>query len=90
LLAVLQGPGTRVTYRVRVMANGARELARGSVSGPAGTDLRFALRTDSADIEALFQIVPSGGAGGGGGGGPTGNGAPVLFKKPRGARPETP
>ncbi len=60
LLAVLQGPGTRVTYRVRVLANGARELARGSVSGPAGTDLRFALRTDSADIEALFQILPEG------------------------------
>jgi hypothetical protein len=60
LFAGLQGPGTRVTYRVRVLAQGDRELARGSVSGPAGTDLRFALRTDSAELEALFQIVPEG------------------------------
>jgi hypothetical protein len=35
-------------------------LARGSVSGPAGTDLRFALRDDTAEVEALFQIVPEG------------------------------
>ena len=56
----LQGPGTRVTYRVRVVELGDRELARGSVSGPAGTELRFALKTDSAEIEALFQIVPQG------------------------------
>jgi hypothetical protein len=60
LLTALQGPGTRVTYRVRVVEDGARELARGSVSGPAGTDLRFALRADSVEIEALFQIVPAG------------------------------
>jgi hypothetical protein len=60
LLTALQGPGTRVTYRVRVVEQGERELARGSVSGPAGTDLRFALRNDSAEIEALFQIVPQG------------------------------
>jgi hypothetical protein len=60
LLAVLQGPGTRVTYRVRVVERGGREMARGSVSGPAGTDLRFALRADSAEIEALFEIVPEG------------------------------
>jgi hypothetical protein len=60
LLTALQGPGTRVTYRVRVVEDGTRELARGSVSGPAGTDLRFALRVDSAEIEALFQIVPGG------------------------------
>ena len=60
LLTALQGPGTRVTYRVRVVEDGARELARGSVSGPAGTDLRFTLRADSVEIEALFQIVPGG------------------------------
>ncbi len=60
LLTALQGPGTRVTYRVRVVEDGVRELARGSVSGPAGTDLRFALRADSAEVEALFQIVPGG------------------------------
>jgi len=55
-----QGPGTRVTYRVRVVEDGVREIATGSVSGPAGTDLRFALRAETAEIEALFQIVPSG------------------------------
>lgn len=60
LLIAVQGPGTRVTYRVRVVQDGVLELARGSVSGPAGTDLRFSLRSDSAEIEALFQIVPEG------------------------------
>ena len=60
VLLAAQGPGTRVTYRVRLVQDGLLELARGSVSGPAGTDLRFALRADSAEIEALFQIVPEG------------------------------
>ncbi len=59
LLAVLQGPGTRVTYQVRVVQDEI-QLARGAVSGPAGTDLRFSLRGDSSEIEALFQIVPEG------------------------------
>lgn len=59
-LVLAQGPGTRVSYRVRVLEDGVREIARGSVSGPAGTDLRFSLRADTAEIEALFQIVPSG------------------------------
>jgi len=59
LLAVSQGPGTRVTYRVRVVQD-ELELARGAVSGPAGTDLRFSLRGDSSEVEALFQIVPEG------------------------------
>jgi hypothetical protein len=59
LCAALQGPGTRVTYRVRVVEDGVLERARGSVSGPAGTDLRFSLRTDSTELEALFQIVPA-------------------------------
>ena len=58
-LLALQGPGTRVTYRVRVVEDGVRELARGSVSGPAGTDLRLSLRADSVETEALFQIVPA-------------------------------
>lgn len=57
-LVVLQGPGTRVSYRIRVLGEGARVLASGSVSGPLETDLRFALRTDAAEIEALFQVVP--------------------------------
>ena len=60
-VAAAQGPGTRVTYRVRVVQDGIREIARGSVSGPTGTDLRFSLRADSAEVEALFQIVPAGG-----------------------------
>ena len=60
-LLAAQGPGTRVTYRVRVVEDGVRELARGSVSGPTGTDLRFSLRGESAEVEALFQIVPAGG-----------------------------
>ena len=59
LLLPLQGPGTRVTYRVRVVEDGVTELARGSVSGPAGTDLRLSLRSETAETEALFQIVPS-------------------------------
>lgn len=62
LLAVLQGPGTRLTYRVRVLeqltSGGVSwELATGSVSGPLDTDLRFSMRTDSAEIEALFHVV---------------------------------
>lgn len=63
LLGAAQGPGTRLTYRVRVMeriGGDARVLASGSVSGPMETDLRFALRTDSAEVEALFQVVPEG------------------------------
>ena len=59
-LVVLQGPGTRVSYRIRVLGEGARVLASGSVSGPLDTDLRFALRTDSAEVEVLFQVVPEG------------------------------
>jgi hypothetical protein len=59
---VLQGPGTRLTYRVRVLeqltSGGVSwELATGSVSGPLDTDLRFSMRTDSAEIEALFHVV---------------------------------
>jgi hypothetical protein len=59
---VLQGPGTRLTYRVRVLELPARavepwELATGSVSGPLDTDLRFSMRTDSVEVEALFHVV---------------------------------
>lgn len=63
LLGLLQGPGTRLTYRVRVVERlppetAGRVLAGGSVSGPLDTDLRLSLRTESAEIEALFQIAP--------------------------------
>lgn len=67
LLAALQGPGTRVTYRVQVVeqsGGSVHVLASGAVSGPAGTDLRLAMRTDSAEVEALFQITPEPGVGG--------------------------
>ena len=62
LLVVSQGPGTRITYRVRLLervtTGGAEwEVARGSVSGSLDTDLRFSLRTDSTEIDALFHVV---------------------------------
>jgi hypothetical protein len=58
-----QGPGTRLTYRIRIMepaATGPRLLASGAVSGPLDTDMRLTLRSDSAEIEALFQVSPVG------------------------------
>lgn len=61
--AILQGPGTRLTYRIRIIEPAEvapRVLASGSVSGPLGTDMRLTLRSDSADIQALFQVTPSG------------------------------
>ncbi len=64
LLLALQAPGTRLTYRVAVVERlgaDSRVLARGSVSGGLDTDLRLALRTDSADIEALFQVTAEAG-----------------------------
>jgi hypothetical protein len=62
-LAILQGPGTRLTYRIRVIEPASvapRVLASGAVSGPVDTDMRLTLRTDSTEIEALFQITPIG------------------------------
>jgi hypothetical protein len=35
-----------------------RVLASGAVGGPVETDLRLSLRTDSVEIEALFQVAP--------------------------------
>ena len=37
-----------------------RVLASGAVSGPVETDMRLTLRSDSADVEALFQVTPIG------------------------------
>src|SRR3989441_2880761 len=58
-----QGPGTRLTYRIRVIEPAAvapRILASGAVSGPLDTDMRLTLRSDSVEVEALFQVTPIG------------------------------
>ncbi len=62
-LSALQGPGTRLTYRIRVIEPAAvapRVLASGAVSGPLDSDMRLTLRTDTAEVEALFQVTPLG------------------------------
>jgi hypothetical protein len=62
-LSTLQGPGTRLTYRIRVIEPGVvapRVVATGSVSGPLDSDMRLTLRTDTAEVEALFQVTPVG------------------------------
>lgn len=62
-LASLQGPGTRLTYRIRVMepaADAPRVLASGAVSGPLDNEMRLTLRTDTAEVEALFHLTPLG------------------------------
>ncbi len=62
-VAALQGPGTRLTYRIRVIEPAAvapRILASGAVSGALDSDMRLTLRTDTAEVEALFQVTPLG------------------------------
>ena len=62
-LSLLQAPGTRLTYRIRVIepASAApRVLASGAVSGPLDSDMRLTLRTDTTEVEALFQVTPLG------------------------------
>lgn len=62
-LASLQGPGTRLTYRIRVLEPAAlapRVLASGAVSGPLDNEMRLTLRTDTAEVEALFHLTPVG------------------------------
>jgi hypothetical protein len=61
-LSTLQGPGTRLTYRIRVIEPAAvapRILASGAVSGPLDSDMRLTLRTDTAEVAALFQVSPT-------------------------------
>jgi len=61
-LSALQGPGTRLTYRVRVIEPASvapRILASGAVSGPLDSDMRLTLRTDTAEVEAFFQVAPT-------------------------------
>jgi hypothetical protein len=62
-LASFQGPGTRLTYRIRVIEPAAvapRVLASGAVSGPLDNEMRLTLRTDTAEVEALFHLTPLG------------------------------
>ena len=62
-LAALQGPGTRLTYRIRVIepdAGAQHVLASGAVSGPIDSAMRLTLRTDTAEVEVLFQVTPVG------------------------------
>ena len=63
ILASVQGPGPRLTYRIRVIEPAAvapRILASGAVSGPLDNEMRLTLRTDTAEVEALFQLAPFG------------------------------
>lgn len=63
VVASLQGPGTRLTYRVRVLEPAAvapRILASGAVSGPLDNEMRLLIRTDTAEVEALFHLTPFG------------------------------
>lgn len=59
LAGVAQSPGTRLTYRVRVI-EADRVLGSGSVSGSFDTGLRLSLRGDSIEVEALIQVAPLG------------------------------
>lgn len=62
-LSALQGPGTRLTYRIRVIEPAAvapRVLASGAVSGSLDSDMRLTLRTDTTEVEALFHVTPLG------------------------------
>ena len=61
-LSALQGPGTRLTYRIRVLepALAPRVVASGAVSGSLDSDMRLTLRTDTAEVEALFHVTPFG------------------------------
>ena len=61
--AASQSPGTRLTYRIRVIEPAAvapRVLASGTVSGPVDTDMRLTLHGDTTEVEALFQVTPVG------------------------------
>src|SRR6266550_8222870 len=63
MIAAVQGPGTRLSYRIRVIEPAAvtpRVLASGAVSGPLDSDMRLTLRTDTAEVEALFHVTAFG------------------------------
>jgi hypothetical protein len=54
-----QSPQHRLTYDVTVVRAGIgsrQVIAAGNVSGPLETGLRFSLRSDTAEVEALFGV----------------------------------
>src|SRR5437899_5402260 len=58
----MQGPGTRLTYRIRVIEPAAvapRILASGAVSGPLDTDMRLTLRSEehTSELQSLRHLV---------------------------------
>ncbi len=58
-----QAPRFRVAYdvaAVRAFGGVRQAIAAGRVSGPPETDLRLSVHTDSAEVEALFELVPEG------------------------------
>jgi hypothetical protein len=57
---LVQSPGFRVVYAVRVLTRSAgvtRVAAVGGVSGPEATGLRLSLRTDTVVVEALLTAT---------------------------------
>ena len=68
LLAALQAPNYRVTYRLRVLqpaagagAGGGADtqlLASSVVTGPPETNLRLSLRTPGAELRGLLGTLP--------------------------------
>lgn len=58
-VAAAQAPQHRLTYRVAVVRAsdaGRQSLAAGEVSGSIETGLRLSLRSESAEVEALFAV----------------------------------
>lgn len=61
VVALAQGPATRLTYRVRVLLrNGADTsvVGTGEVTGPMQTGLRLGVHTDSTDVDMLLTTLP--------------------------------
>ena len=59
-LGAVQAPGYRLTYEVRVFerkGGDARVVAMGMASGPEGTDLRLSLKSDTAEVDALLNVL---------------------------------
>lgn len=55
-----QAPGNRLIYRLEIVQarpDGRLTLAAGEVSGPVETGLRFSLRSDTLEVEALVGVL---------------------------------